>query len=432
MPEHHQEIELRSEELQEILGQIPPWIVRWGITVIFLILTVILVGSWWFQFPDILISSIVVTTTQPPASIVARSNGKLNKLFVKDQQQVTRGEVVACIEDAARYEDVVSLKHTLEPLRERLSSQNVSQLPEFREDLTLGPLQASYATFLTCEKDYRHFAMLQAHQKKIASLEQQIQHSHALHEHLARQKQLLHANLELSQRQYERYRHLKDQALISQKDLDALHSTVLGNAYELGEAESELETLTIQIANLDTSKLDLTLQYEQQQRQLQLALQEAYDNLWGQVTSWEHTNVLKAPISGTVTFTEYWSEHQHVKTGEVVMTVVPDEANQLVGKVQLPVQGAGKVTPGQRVQIKFASYPYQEFGMVRGIVENISLVPTDTYYVVEVGFLDGLITNYGRTLPFSQEMQGTAEIITEKRRLLTRLLQPLHALMSRD
>ncbi|MDY0091196.1 MAG: hypothetical protein RBT80_00680 [Candidatus Vecturithrix sp.] len=115
MPEHHQEIELRSEEVQEILGQIPPWIVRWGITVIFLILTLILVGSWWFQFPDILISSIVVTTTQPPASIVARNNGKLDKLFVKDQQQVTRGEVVAGIEDAARYEDVVSLKHTLEP-----------------------------------------------------------------------------------------------------------------------------------------------------------------------------------------------------------------------------------------------------------------------------------------------------------------------------
>lgn len=114
------------------------------------------------------------------------------------------------------------------------------------------------------------------------------------------------------------------------------------------------------------------------------------------------------------------------------MTVVPDEASQLVGKVQLPVQGAGKVTPGQRVQIKFSSYPYQEFGMVRGIVENISLVPADTYYVVEVGFPDGLITNYGRTLPLSQEMQGTAEIITEKRRLLTRLLQPLHALMSRD
>ncbi len=132
-----------------------------------------------------------------------------------------------------------------------------------------------------------------------------MQHSHTLHEHLARQNNYC-ANLELSQRQYERYRHLKDQALISQKDLDALHSTVLGNAYELGEAESDLETLTIQIANLDTSKLDLTLQYEQQQRQLQLALQEAYDNLWGQVTSWEHTNVLKGPDLCTVTFTEYW------------------------------------------------------------------------------------------------------------------------------
>ncbi len=114
------------------------------------------------------------------------------------------------------------------------------------------------------------------------------------------------------------------------------------------------------------------------------------------------------------------------------MTVVPDEASQLVEKCSCLSRGAGKVTPGQRVQIKFSSYPYQEFGMVRGLLKTSRWKAADTYYVVEVGFPDGLISNYGRTLPFSQEMQGTAEIITEKRRLLTRLLQPLHALMSRD
>ncbi|GAK60545.1 hemolysin secretion transport system membrane protein [Candidatus Vecturithrix granuli] len=428
----HQEIELRSEEVQEILGQMPSWIVRWGITVILLTLAVILVGSWWFQYPDILSSSIVVTTTQPPAPIVARSNGKLDKLFVKDQQQVTRGEVLAYIENAALYEDVVSLKNTLDPLREHLFSYDISQIPEFREDMTLGTLQASYAKFLTCEKDFRHFSILQAHQKKIASLEQQIQHSHAFHEHLARQKALLQTNLEISQRQYERYQHLKDQALISQKDLDTLHSSVLEDAYELGAAESDLDELTIQIADLETSKLDLTLQYEQQRRQLQLGLQEAYDDLWGQLVSWEHANLLKSPISGTVTFTEYWSENQNVKTGDVVMTIVPSESNQILGKVRLPFQGAGKVKPGQRVQIKFSSYPYQEFGMVAGIVERISLVPADTYYVVEVGFPDGFITNYGNTLPFTQEMQGTAEIITENRRLLERFLQPIQALLAQN
>ena len=91
----HEEIELRSEEVQEILGRIPHWIIRWGITVIFLTMAVILAGSWFFQYPDIIESSLVVTTTHPPASIVARTNGKLDRLFVEDQQQVKQGDVLA-------------------------------------------------------------------------------------------------------------------------------------------------------------------------------------------------------------------------------------------------------------------------------------------------------------------------------------------------
>ena len=42
------EIELRSEEVQEVMGQIPAWIVRWGITILFIVVLVLLVGSYFF------------------------------------------------------------------------------------------------------------------------------------------------------------------------------------------------------------------------------------------------------------------------------------------------------------------------------------------------------------------------------------------------
>jgi HlyD family secretion protein len=35
------------------------------------------------------------------------------------------------------------------------------------------------------------------------------------------------------------------------------------------------------------------------------------------------------------------------------------------------------------------------------------------------------VTNYKKELPFNQEMQGTAEIITKDRRLIERLVEPL-------
>ena len=67
--------------------------------------------------------------------------------------------------------------------------------------------------------------------------------------------------------------------------------------------------------------------------------------------------------------------------------------------------------------------------MVKGIVKNISLVPADNNYAVEVEFPEGLKTNYGKTLAFGQQMQGSAEIITDNVRLLVRLFNPLKALL---
>ncbi|MCK9449849.1 MAG: hypothetical protein M0Q41_12850 [Bacteroidales bacterium] len=43
-------IELRSEKVRNLIGQIPPVIVRAGITVIFFIILILLFGSWFFKF----------------------------------------------------------------------------------------------------------------------------------------------------------------------------------------------------------------------------------------------------------------------------------------------------------------------------------------------------------------------------------------------
>jgi hypothetical protein len=64
-------------------------------------------------------------------------------------------------------------------------------------------------------------------------------------------------------------------------------------------------------------------------------------------------------------------------------------------------------------------------------MEIIFIISNVRYYILEVDFPDNLQTNYGKTLPFSQEMQGAAEIVTEDLRLLDRLLRPIRAMMSR-
>ena len=72
------------------------------------------------------------------------------------------------------------------------------------------------------------------------------------------------------------------------------------------------------------------------------------------------------------------------------------------------------------------NYPDNEYGMVIGYVNRISLIPTkDGKYVVEIKFPKGLTTTYGKKLPLSLEMTANAEIITDDLRLIEQFLQPL-------
>jgi HlyD family secretion protein len=154
-----------------------------------------------------------------------------------------------------------------------------------------------------------------------------------------------------------------------------------------------------------------------------------------QLAQWEQNYLLISPIDGFCTMTKYWQHNQNIIAGEVLATVVPQHKTKIIGKIELPPRGAGKVKEGQFVNVKFDNYPYMEYGMMKVQIAHISLVPINKdnqkNFVLEVVFPDSLVTNYGKTLEFSQEMTGSAEIITEDLRLLDRFLNPIKSLIKR-
>ena len=147
------------------------------------------------------------------------------------------------------------------------------------------------------------------------------------------------------------------------------------------------------------------------------------------IRDWELAYVLKAPVDGKVTFTNFWVENQNLTAGEEAFNVVPEDNGRPLAKAMLPTDGSGKVKVGQRVHIRFNNFPDTEFGVVEGTVGNISLVSVKvedvSNYVVEISLPDGLRTTYGKELPFVPGMEGQADIVTENRSLLERFLLPV-------
>lgn len=428
------EVELRSHEVQEIMGYIPHWIIRWGISVLFMVIILVLAGSYFFKYPDIIASTVVLTTENPPVSLMARTSGKIEALFVQDNQKVNKEDHIAILENATNYKDLFELHAELEKLKDFLNSMD-SPLPqlEFRQDYSLGELQSTYASFIKSYDDYRYFISLGYHQKKIASINEQIERHKNLTQRLERQNEIMEEELTLGKQQYDRAIELHKTGVISQTELEQAHSSYLQKQYSLESSRSSLSNSKIQISQLEQSVLDLDLSYRAERTRIHQALQQSYENLSGHISQWEQNYLLKSPISGIVTFNQFWSINQNVKAGDIVVTIIPEAGGKIVGKVKTPVLGSGKVKIGQKVNIKFVNYPHMDFGIVVGIVKSKSLVATtDNFYSLEVELPYGMRTSYGKTLKFDQQMQGTAEIITEDIRLIDRILKPLKTMLKND
>lgn len=424
-------IEIRSEEVQEILGFIPHWIIRVGIGVIFTVLILLFIGSWFFKYPDIISSSISITTENPPAALVAKTSGNIDRLFVVDKQNVIKGQVIAIVENTANYKHIIELNRKLDSLQVFFLNYNTGLMNGFNPLYELGQLQGTYSTFLKLYFEYKNFIEMDYHNLKIQALQKQLEQNSFQLKGQRRQADLLKKELALVAKQFSRDSGLYVKKVIPASEYEKAEQIFIQKKYSWESSKTAVTNGEIQSTQLEQSILDLKLQKQDQQNQLQVQLKSAYDVLKSELDAWELTYLFKSPIDGKISFSKIWSPNQNIAVGEVAFTIVPKQESAIVGKLQLPIAGSGKVKEGQIVNIKFNSFPYMEYGTVQGQIESIALVPQQEFYMVAVSIPQNLETNYGRKLPFSQQMNGVADIITENISVIERLFNPLRAIFKK-
>lgn len=422
------EIELRSEEVQEVMGQIPAWIVRWGITLLFIVVQALLVGSYFFKYPDVITTEMILTSRHPVAQIVARTSGKISKLYVVDGEKVELNALLAIVQNPASTEDVYRLKSIL--LKHQAEPDKLSGILPGKEEFVLGEMQSSYVGLLSSLHEHKSYMELDYYPKKIAAVRDQIAKYSTYFKNQQRQQQVVKEQYGIACKQYERDSSLFFRQVISPFEYETAKNALLQNRYSLEGANAVLENMKIQIGQLEESLLDLQLHQAEKESLLLHNYRTTMEELLNVIGSWELNYCLHSPIEGRVTFTKYWNENQFVTSGEDIFSVVPEEQERLVGRASLPVQRSGKVEVGQRVIVRFSNFPDQEFGIVDGKVSSISMVPADDNYMVEIIFPKGLVTNYSKKLPMSFEMKAKAEIVTTDLSLFERFFMPIKKVLN--
>lgn len=426
----YKDIELRSEDFQEILGSVPPWIQRWGIIAIAIIVVLLLIGSIVFKYPDVISSTITLTGTSPATSVVSKTSGKIQEMYVKDNQFILKDNYLAIIENPAKTEDIKYLKEYLRFLSTKLDS--IQSLPP--KNLSLGDLQGLYSSLYISLSEYQQLIGLGYYLRKIDFMREKITQTKLSHQNLLRQKVIIQEQLSLTQKQYSRDSVLNKKGVIANEELEEAYNQSLQNYLSFENINASLENLQLQILQTEESLFDTEYQYHDKKHTLETQIKSFISQLMSEIQVWELSYALAAPIDGNITFSKYWTLNQNVTAGETVFNIVPIQSGELIGKALLPTERSGKVEIGQKVNIRFKNFPDNEFGIVRGYVKNISLVPSKdneiTSYTIDISLPDGLITTYRKELPYLPEMEGSAEIITNDISLFERFVMPIKKMLS--
>ena len=419
MEEINDGLKIYSEEVRDVLSDPPKAILRWGNTILFGFIMVLLLISWFIKYPDVITTQIVITTNIPPEKLVAKTSGKIEAILVNDRMVVSKNTPLAVIENAANYDDVFLLKSIVDSI-----NIDKNKFPfEKLKSAQLGEIESFFAVFQKESIAVDLNAKLQPYQVEgSAQSYEAIQLKERL-SLLESQKSNNQSELLLQKSDLDRYDILYKKGIIAAQELEKHKLTYLQVERNYKSLLSTISQLKSSLNELNKNSKTTQINENKENVNLERNVIQAFFQLKKAIKDWELNYVLHSSIDGKVSFLQLWSANQTVNAGDNVFAIIPTKESSYIGKVKASAQNSGKIKVGQKVNIRLANYPDREFGIIIGNIKAISLTPDkEGNLLINVELPNGLQTSYKKQITFQQEMSGTADIVTEDLRLIERLL----------
>lgn len=154
---------------------------------------------------------------------------------------------------------------------------------------------------------------------------------------------------------------------------------------------------------------------------------------------------LRAPVSGTVQQLAVSTVGGVVQPAQPLLVIVPDDVQPVV-EAHILNRDIGFIRTGQTVRVKLEAFPFTDYGVVPGVVENISRDAIDMsqpgqaaqrdekgrpaeqqglVYAARIRLLRRMIDVNGHAQPIGPGLAVQAEIVTGRRRIIQYLLSPI-------
>ncbi|WP_400078887.1 HlyD family secretion protein [Winogradskyella sp. R77965] len=424
------DFEFRSEEVQEILSEVPHWMIRWGNVLFLSLILMLLFLSWFVKYPDIILSEAVITTQIPPQKEYAKITGKLDAILVEDNQSVQRNQPLAILENTANYRDIYRLKSVIDTIT--VDSKSFYFPIDSLPILFLGDIESQFALFENSYIQYKLNKDLEPFSNEAIANRYSISELNRRLKSLKAQRNINETELEFTENDLNRQKKLFEKGVISAQEFENKQLQYAQAERNYKNFESSISQIREAISRAHMTSKGTEINRTKEEMTLLKNTIQSFNQLKNAIKDWEQLYVLKSNINGNVSFLNFWNSNQTVNQGDLVFTIVPSENSSFIAKLKTPAQNSGKIKVGQNVNVKLENYPDTEFGVLNGKVKNISLIPDkEGLYFVDVELPKKLITSYNKEIDFKQEMRGSAEIITEDLRLIERFFYQFKSVLNR-
>jgi multidrug resistance efflux pump len=419
-------IEIRSEEVQEILGTPPSWMVRWGSLAALAVFVLLMWLSFLVRYPDVIEDNIRLVSKQPPANLASPNAIRIEEVVVRNNTLVDSGEVLIAFRSTANFRHILTLDDYISNMR-GIKDQDLLNL-KVPSNLVLGEVQADFLEFQDAQRKYNSDIYqnlssfdLRSSQSRISSLDRSLDYQKEVREQI--REQIAEAEQDRKNKEY-----LVSTNQVSQEDVNKvlrrimdLNKELARSESEIRDRESELSALRIKVRSIERGSEDTNIASD--------VLQETFKRLKATISAWKQQYLLEAPTAGLVQIVgRNVAENVFVNKTEPLLSIIPQFKQEKIGKMFIPFERSGKVKVGQRVIVQLESLDFQEYGVLEGEVSWRSLTPRDdpddeqkSELPIDVRFPNGLITTTGKAITTDEVLLGKARIITEERRFIERV-----------
>ena len=365
-------IELHQREVGDILGEAPNWLIHTGSYLLYGILTLFLTGAAFISYPDVVRGNVMIEDIANVEWITVNSSGMLETLFVKNDSLVKRGDTIGIIQNTARLNDIREFCRILTNVESYYLTNNTELIRRFSFDLSMGEMTDAYEGFTRAVRNCLIYDD---------------------HNYFSQRKEFF------------------------RKELAILNREQVKNEHAILKVERELFELSV--------SHQMTIAENRQQ------LESAYEVMVNSLLTWESKYLLRSFSEGRIVLGEERSLTRMVNKGDTIGTVISNNKEEFVARINLAQEQIAGIEIGNPVNIRLAKYPEHTYGRLIGKVNSITFTPYNKLYLVDIIFPDQLRTTANKELNYELGIKGDAEIVTSSRSVLSRIFSSIAVIWSK-